>query len=182
MGILQAVLSLLALVTVFIADRRIKSICKKNLDRTEPVTEAIVDHNLTTVALRNERLANLALLAFAATLIIQILSAFNAAYNQNQTNMSEIHEIVSRVTKIERYIWGDGGGIAKPPAPTPPDLGQRLEAIEKKLGETQTVTNADANLARINRIIIGIKAEIEELKKEQVKAATVPARTRAHAH
>jgi hypothetical protein len=181
MTALQAFLGICALAAVFIADRKIKSIANNNLVRTEPVTESIVLRNLQTVSLRNKRLANLALCAFAASFVVQLLSLLNATNNQNQKNMTDINDITTRVTKIERYIWGDGGVPTKPTQPNPPALSGRLEDIEKKLNNSQTVTSADANLALINKTILEMKAEIGELR-ELVKATKKPMRLRAHAH
>ncbi|HEV2806573.1 MAG TPA: hypothetical protein VGW57_16730 [Chthoniobacterales bacterium] len=167
MTLILAFCSGLIIVATFIADQTIKRSAKNKLDKTDKATVAETNEqtrsNLEIIALRNRRLSNLSLLAFGAVALVQLFSILNASNNQTQKNMDDIKEVTTRVTKIERYLWGDGGNVLKNPPPSPTDLLGRVEDIERKLEDNVKNTNANAN--SLKQAVIEMRAQVEELKQ-----------------
>jgi p-aminobenzoyl-glutamate transporter AbgT len=134
MALILAIAGTLMLIATFIAERVIYAHFEKKKDKSQKSTleENLpkIEHNANIIRRRSECLDSMKLVAFVILVVLQYFVIAEEWKKQNEaierkvaTVMSESQSVNSRLTRIEHYLWGEGGGDQKPRNPPPSPSG-----------------------------------------------------------
>lgn len=133
MQIELAIGSILILMVNFAAEKFIKHRCRKTQEKEPQAGETKTSQNLAAVRLRNQRLARLSLLTLILLLFLQSVNIKDVLNKQKKHDMNDLE---SRIIKIEKFLWGNGGSASISGGPPGPQDGQGyIKTLENRVAE-----------------------------------------------
>ena len=141
-----AIASISILFVSFVLNWYLKYLYQKTLKRLTQEGKDSVASMKAALELRNKRLGLLTFVVFIVMFLLQCFNIDDAVNKQKDNNMKNLEK---RIEKIEKFLWGDGGGNAGTDPTRPPggptqamslqarveDNTKRIVIVEKQVKE-----------------------------------------------
>ena len=141
-----AIASISILFVSFALDRCFKFLYQRTLKQILRERPDSVASMKAALKLRNQRLGRLTFVVFIVMFLLQCFNIDDAVNKQKDNNMKNLEK---RIEKIEKFLWGDGGGNAGTDPTRPPggptqamslqarveDNTKRIVIVEKQVKE-----------------------------------------------
>ncbi len=191
MALILAIGGFAILVVGYLAEWVIHCRFEKQKDKSEKedLKENIkaIAHNGDVIRRRSESLDRTKFIMFVCLVAIQYFTITeewkkrsDIIAKQIKETMSEMASINARLTKIEHYLWGNGGGDQERKDNPQGPSGAEAELQDMKKEFQQAKADANALAAEINKRFQTMEIEIDELRQNaptHVPSRREPART-----